>query len=67
MTQYSQPPILTEEFDPDKAEPSLTVEGDVVLKVFNKEFSYPLIITLMAENLYSRNMTCLPKMALAKP
>ena len=45
MTQYSQPPILTEEFDPDKAEPTLTVEGDVVLKVFNKEFSY-----LMAEN-----------------
>ena len=40
MTQYSQPPILTEEFDPDKAEPSLTVEGDVVLKVFNKEFSF---------------------------
>ena len=67
MTQYSQPPILTEEFDPDKAEPSLTVEGDVVLKVFNKEFSYPLIITLMAENLYSRSTTCLPKMALAKP
>ena len=50
MTQYSQPPILTEEFDPDKAEPNLTVEGDVVLKVFNKEFAYPLIITLMAEN-----------------
>ena len=58
MTQYSQPPILTEEFDPDKAEPSLTVEGDVVLKVFNKEFSYPLIITLMAENILGVRRAC---------
>ena len=33
MIIYSQPPILTEEFDPEKAEPALTVEGDVVLKV----------------------------------
>ena len=31
-----QPPILTEEFDQEKAEPSLTVEGDVVLKVIFK-------------------------------
>ena len=31
-----QPPILTEEFDPEKTEPSLTVEGDVVLKVIFK-------------------------------
>jgi len=29
------PPILTEEFDPEKAEPSLTVEGDVVLKEYD--------------------------------
>jgi len=29
------PPILTEEFDPEKAEPALTVEGDVVLKEYD--------------------------------
>jgi hypothetical protein len=27
-----QPPILTDEFDPETMKPSLTVEGDVVLK-----------------------------------
>ena len=36
---YLQPPILTEEFDPEKAEPSLTVEGDVVLKVFTNHIN----------------------------
>jgi len=29
------PPILTEEFDPEKDEPALTVEGDVVLKEYD--------------------------------
>ena len=30
-----QPPILTEEFDPETMKPSLTVEGDVMLKEYN--------------------------------
>ena len=36
---YLQPPILTEEFDSEKADPSLTVEGDVVLKVFTNHIN----------------------------
>ena len=32
---HPQPPILTEEFDPDSMKPALTVEGDVMLKEYD--------------------------------
>ena len=32
---HPQPPILTEEFDPEALVPSLTVEGDVMLKEYD--------------------------------